>query len=286
MNLNNMTPHLKKLLAFGLANVFFTLPSYAQEAGTTVAKTGLSSLDISEVFYWLLAGFLLLVILLTLCYLLYASIQIERILDGKTQETATPIFQLTKSVPIEREHEILLDHDYDGIQELDNMLPPWWVALFYITIAFGGIYWWYYHIRGDGNIMEQEYKMELVQATEDLKLMANRVDETSVKLLTEPDKLKSGEAIFIKNCVACHGKLGEGGVGPNLTDAYWLHGGDIQSVFKTIKYGVPEKGMIPWQAQLSPSQIQEVASYIEKTLAGTNVPNGKAPQGELVAAKK
>src|SRR6478735_8271351 len=109
--------------------------------------------------------------------------------------------------------------------------------------------------------------------------MADRVDENSVKLLTAKDKLQSGEAIYQKNCVACHGKLGEGGVGPNLTDAYWLHGGDIQSVFKTIKYGVPSKGMIPWQTQLSPAQIQEVASYIN-TFKGTNPPNGKAPQGE------
>jgi cytochrome c oxidase cbb3-type subunit III len=183
-------------------------------------------------------------------------------------------------VPIERENEIMLDHDYDGIKELDNNLPPWWVYMFYGTIAFGIFYIWFYHFNGTGKLQEDEYKMELAEAEDLAKLQANKVDENSVKMLTDKTQLESGSAIYQKNCAACHGKLGEGGVGPNFTDEYWIHGGDIKSVFKTIKYGVPAKGMIPWQAQLGPSQMQEVASYI-KTLKGTNPPNGKAPQGDV-----
>ncbi len=193
---------------------------------------------------------------------------------------APVLIRFTDAVPIEREHEILLDHNYDGIHELDNKLPPWWVYMFYATIVFGLVYMWYYHIYGTGNIQEDEYNQEMAQAEIQLKLVASKVDENSVVFLSDDAKLKNGSALFQSNCAACHGKEGQGGVGPNLTDEYWLHGGGIKDVFKTIKYGVPEKGMIPWQSQLSPVQIQEVSSYIMK-LRGTNPVNPKAAQGEL-----
>ncbi len=186
---------------------------------------------------------------------------------------------LTGMMPMEMEHEIMLAHDYDGIRELDNRLPPWWVYLFYSTLVFAVVYIWFYHIHGSGNIQDEEYRTELVEAEALQKLMANKVDENSVKLLTESDKLKEGEVIYMKNCVACHGKKGEGSVGPNLTDDYWMHGGDIKDIFKTVKYGVPAKGMISWQAQLGPGQIQMVSSYV-KSLRGTNPLGGKEPQGE------
>ena len=231
---------------------------------------------------WMFLGGLLLLILISLFYLLYAVLELKTIIERglNPNARASSVFDLTKAVPIELEHEIMLDHDYDGIRELDNNLPPWWVYLFYGTIAFSIFYIWFYHFNGTGKLQEDEYKMELVEAEELAKLQANKVDENSVELLTGKTQLENGSAIFQKNCAACHGKLGEGGVGPNLTDNYWLHGGDIKSMFKTIKYGVPAKGMIPWQAQLSPSQMQEVASYI-KTLKGTNPPNRKAPQGDV-----
>ncbi len=222
------------------------------------------------------------VILLVLCYTLYSlSLFLNSAKKAGVMTDTTDILKLTDAVPLDREHEILLDHSYDGIRELDNRLPPWWLYMFYGTVVFAVFYMWFYHIYGTGNIQEEEYQAEMVQAERDMKLAASRMDENSVTLLVDKDKLKNGEVLYQTNCSPCHGKKGEGGVGPNLTDNYWLHGGDIKSIFKTVKYGVPAKGMIPWQDQLGPSQIQEVSSFI-MTLKGTNPPNQKEKQGELI----
>lgn len=189
------------------------------------------------------------------------------------------------AIPMEREHEILSHHDFDGIRELDNRLPPWWVNLFIITIVWAVGYMYYYHWGGNGPSSSQEYEMEVEQAAKQQAIalagQANAIDEANVVAVTESSLLGEGELIFKNTCSACHGLAGEGNaVGPNLTDQYWLHGGGIKNVFKTIKYGVPEKGMISWQSQLSPSDMQKVASYI-LTLQGTNPANAKAPQGDI-----
>ncbi len=187
-------------------------------------------------------------------------------------------------VPIEREAEIMLHHNYDGIRELDNRLPPWWVNLFIITVVWAAIYMFYFHWGGGGPSSIEEYHQEMERAKKEIAIAmagaSNAVDENSVVALTESAALAEGEQIFKSLCAACHGQLGEGGVGPNLTDDYWLHGGGIKNVFKVIKYGVPEKGMISWQSQLAPSDMQKVASFI-LTLHGTNPPNAKEPQGEV-----
>lgn len=192
--------------------------------------------------------------------------------------------QAWKLVPVEKEKDILFDHEYDGIRELDNSLPPWWVAMFYITIVFAVVYLGYYHVTGYGVDQETEYAMEMERAEEAVQAylakQSDQVDENNVVALVDAKDLALGETIFTTYCSACHGQLGEGGVGPNLTDEYWVHGGSIADVFKTIKYGVPEKGMIAWNTQLRPAEIQKVASYI-MSLVGTNPPNGKEPQGEL-----
>ncbi len=184
----------------------------------------------------------------------------------------------------EREHEIMFHHAYDGIRELDNHLPPWWVNMFIITVIWAVGYMWYYHWGGNGPDQIQEYKTSVEVAKKETALAlagkADAISEADVVALTEPGALADGAAIFKSVCAACHGQLGEGSVGPNLTDAQWVHGGGIKNVFKTIKYGVPEKGMIAWAAQLRPSDMQKVSSYI-LTLKGTNPPNAKAPQGEV-----
>ncbi|MFN3404390.1 MAG: cbb3-type cytochrome c oxidase N-terminal domain-containing protein [Cytophagaceae bacterium] len=190
--------------------------------------------------------------------------------------------KLTDAVPVEREHEIMTDHLYDDIRELDNNLPAWWVYMFYITIVFSVIYIGYYHFY-DGDLQAAEYKKEMKEGEklkqEYLKASASAVDENNVTLVTEQERLDKGKSLYEQNCGACHGKIGEGGVGPNLTDAYWMHGGGVKNIFKSIKYGIPQKGMISWQAQLSPAQIQDVTSYII-SLEGSNPPNAKEPQGE------
>lgn len=188
----------------------------------------------------------------------------------------------TKTVPVSREKEILLDHNYDGIRELDNRLPPWWLALFYLTIVYGVIYIGYQHFSKYGKSSEEEYMDEMANAKASIDTYlagrADVVDENTVSILTDEESLSDGKFIFQLNCVVCHLESGAGLVGPNLTDEYWIHGGGIKDIFRTIKYGVPEKGMIAWSSQLRPVDMQKVASYI-LTLVGTDPPNPKAPEG-------
>jgi cytochrome c oxidase cbb3-type subunit 3 len=163
--------------------------------------------------------------------------------------------------PLEEENEILITHDYDGIQELDNPIPAWFMYLFYGSIVFGIGYLLNYHVFKTAPLQYAEYKTEMAQADLAKKAFlskaANRVDET---------------------CAACHGDHAQGNVGPNLTDDYWLHGGKIGDLFKTIKYGVLSKGMPTWEKQLTPKQISDVANYI-KSLHGTKPAGAKEPQG-------
>ncbi len=187
------------------------------------------------------------------------------------------------AVPVEREREIMTDHEYDGIIELDNDLPPWWKAMFYISIAFSVVYLLYFHVFDAGSLQGEEYEQEMAEAKAEvdayLATSENNIDESNVSFVAVEERLDNGKTLFVQKCSPCHGQAGEGGVGPNLTDVYWIHGGSVSDIFKTIKYGVPAKGMIPWQSQLSPVEMQDISSYII-TLEGSDPPNGKEPQGE------
>ncbi|WP_372474752.1 cbb3-type cytochrome c oxidase N-terminal domain-containing protein [Capnocytophaga sp. ARDL2] len=192
--------------------------------------------------------------------------------------------KLTKSKSIEDEKSIELDHDYDGIKELDNDLPPWWVYLFYVTIIFGVIYLGKYHLfGGDNQLVELEKdiaKAEL-EIEEYKKTAPDLLTVENVVYLTEAADLAAGKAIYDQNCVACHAVDGGGGIGPNLTDNHWILGGDIKDIFTTISEGGRDgKGMVPWKAQIKPSDIQKVASYV-KSLVGTTPANPKAAEGDL-----
>ncbi|WP_214070107.1 cbb3-type cytochrome c oxidase N-terminal domain-containing protein [Mucilaginibacter sp. dw_454] len=184
--------------------------------------------------------------------------------------------------PLAEEKELLIAHDYDGIQELDNPIPAWFMYLFYITIIFAVGYLLNYHVFHTGQLQYEEYKTEMVQADAAKKLYlskaANQVDENTVKLVKDPAVLAAGQAVFKQNCVACHGDHAQGMVGPNLTDDFWLHGHKVNDLFKTVKYGVLAKGMPTWEKVLSPGQISAVVNYV-KSLHGTNPANPKAPQG-------
>lgn len=191
------------------------------------------------------------------------------------------------AVAVKDEKKILIEeHDYDGIQELDNPMPPWLQFLFIGTIIFAIIYSFYY-FGGFGRDQMGELEHELAVAKKQhekyLAKAGASMDENSVTVLADAQGIAQGKVIYETNCAACHGMAGEGSVGPNLTDQYWLHGGSINDVFKVIKYGVPEKGMISWEKQLPPLEIQKVSSYI-LTLVGTNPANAKEPQGELYEA--
>ena len=189
----------------------------------------------------------------------------------------------TKAIPLEKEADMLLDHDYDGIKELDNALPPWWKYGFYITIAVAVFYVLKFEVWHTGMNPTQEYAEEMsaakIQTDAYLASAKENVDENSVVQL-DAAGAAAGKEIFTKTCVACHLAEGQGSVGPNLTDEYWIHGGSIKDIFKTIKYGFPDKGMQSWQSTYSPVEMQQLASYI-RTLKGTNPPNPKAPQGDL-----
>lgn len=188
--------------------------------------------------------------------------------------------------PIKEEAQIDLGHNYDGIRELDNRLPPWWLYGFYVTIVFAGIYLWRYHVVHSAPLSQQELQIALEKAEKEkeayLKLAANKVDENTVVYLEDATAMLEGKKIYTANCAACHGPDGGGTVGPNFTDEYWIHGGSIQDIFKTVKYGVPEKGMKSWKDDLSPVQMAQVSSYI-KSMKGTKATNPKEPQGELYA---
>lgn len=186
---------------------------------------------------------------------------------------------LTDSVPIEQEAKILMDHEYDGIRELDNNLPPWWVWGFFATIIFAFIYMFHYHIFKTGDLQTAAYNKEMIQSAKDvdayLAKMAMNVDETNATVLTEPDALATGKAIFTANCVVCHNPKGEGNIGPNLTDDRWIYSPDIKEIFKTIKKGTAN-GMPEHASKLNPVQIQEVASYV----LSLPFAEGKEPEGK------
>lgn len=189
----------------------------------------------------------------------------------------------TRSLDAASEQEQDLGHDFDGIRELNNPTPPWWRYSFYCSILFGVVYVWVYHISRSAPLQLEELAIAEAKATEAqqayLAHAANNIDEKTVKLLTAADDIAGGQKLFTANCTACHGAAGQGMVGPNLTDDYWLHGGQVNQVFSTIKYGVPEKGMKSWKDDFSPKQIAQLASFI-KTLHGTNPPGAKEAQGE------
>jgi cytochrome c oxidase cbb3-type subunit 3 len=280
---------------------------WAQAAGGATPAPTPATDQFSSIMTWLLVGICATMFVAAMVYVIKTNqflykraLELEARLSGVDLPTAAATASTAAAagsfwtdlrkkywenpVPIEREGEIILHHDFDGIRELDNVLPPWWVNMFILTIIWAVGYMFYYHWGGNGPSSAEEYKMEVAEAKKvqavALAGKANAIDEASVTALTDSGALGEGETIFKSTCAACHGQKGEGMVGPNFTDDYWIHGGGIKNIFKTIKYGVPDKGMISWQAQLKPSDIQKVASYI-LTLHGTNPPNPKAPQGTI-----
>ncbi|SHG41630.1 cytochrome c oxidase cbb3-type subunit 3 [Salegentibacter echinorum] len=185
---------------------------------------------------------------------------------------------------VEKEEEILLDHSYDGIKELDNDLPSWWLYGFYVSIFFAFAYMLYYHVF-DGTDQKEEYLAEVAQAKEEIEAYKaanpDLIDASTVELLTDASDLKAGEEIFAQNCVACHRADGGGSIGPNLTDEYWILGGGISNVFHTISEGGRDgKGMVAWKSELQGDEMAQVASYVI-SLQGTDPADAKAPEGDI-----
>ena len=194
-----------------------------------------------------------------------------------------------RSVPVEKEETVMLDHNYDGIRELDNFLPPWWKWLFYATIIWGGVYLAAYHLTETLPLQTAEYEQEVSMADAKQRLLKASVtgpviDETNVEQTTDPAALADGKSTYTSICSSCHRMDGGGDIGPNLTDDYWKHGGDIRSVYVVVSKGVTGTNMIAWGSSLSPEKIRNVSSYL-LSLRGTNPPNAKKPEGELFKAQ-
>lgn len=292
-------PKAATVLAIGLLT---SIHGFAQDAKATTAAVddGLIAGMDSTTFY-LLMGVLALETLVIVFLLLQLKGVIKRIKFTSVAVTETGEVaeapakkpglswwdKFNSFRPAEQEADIDLGHDYDGIRELDNRLPPWWLWGFYITIVAAGIYLYRYHVAHAAPLSAEELAIDMKAAelrqAEYLKKAANNVDESNVKVLTASTDIDAGKALFIQNCTVCHGKNAEGMVGPNLTDDYWLHSGGVSDVFKSIKYGWPDKGMKSWKDDLTPNQMAQLSSYII-SLKGTNPPNAKAPQGELFKA--
>lgn len=291
-----------KPIAMTLLALLSSATLMAQDAtggATKSASKSIAGME-SSTFYIMVA-----VLFVELLVIIALLINIKFLLRQEKEKLAEPVTEEEKAVaeevkanrlswwdrfnklrPVSQEAELDLGHEYDGIRELNNRLPPWWLYGFYLTIIFAVIYLWRFHVSHTGPSSQQEYETAVAKAElrvqDYLKKKGESVDENNVKLLTAAEDIAAGKAIFMdpSKCPACHGADGGGNaVGPNLTDDYWIYGGNIKDIFKTIKYGT-SKGMRSWKDDLSPKQIAQVSSYV-KSLRGTKPAVPREPQGEL-----
>ncbi|MCF2504771.1 c-type cytochrome [Dyadobacter sp. CY107] len=277
-----------------LSVLFFFMLGGSAFAQDQVAEP-IRAISGTELILLILLGIIFFAALLVVIALVNTVTLLQKIsAPPKTEAHTDPVVSWWKKfagmsvMPSQEHHLIIEGHDYDGIQELDNRMPPWLQSLFVGTIIIGIGYGAYY-FSGIGDYQLAELEKEVAQAEIDKKAYMAKVgasmDENTVTLVSEEASIGQGKAIFQEKCTACHGPDGGGSVGPNLTDGYWLHGAGIKNLFKVIKYGVPEKGMISWEKQLSPTDIQKVASYVY-SLKDTKPANPKEPQGELLSDDK
>jgi cytochrome c oxidase cbb3-type subunit III len=277
---NKMKDGLKSLLV--LIGLFTSSGIFA--AGTNVPEKKYA-IPFSDEAFW---AFLTLDIALVMLILFYVGI-----IRGVISEYKVPVKlnvfarwnkKLTDAVPVENEHAILMDHDYDGIKELDNNLPPWWKYGFYVTIAWAVLYLFYYNVFNMGMLQEQEYLTEMEDGEREVAAykLAHPVliNADNVTLLEDEASLKKGQEIYVQYCQTCHMEKGRGGAGPNLTDNTWLYGRDIKTVFTTVSEGT-KNGMAKWSDIIKAEEIQAVASYL-LNFDPVLPPEGKLPEGKIV----
>lgn len=292
---------MKKIISVLMVLLSLASVGFGQAAEPTAPA---SIWDDPLITFYVVVGFIFVVVILVLFVALYMLQVLNYMVKQAARERADKLGIIYKEepslwakiwkesndfVPVEKEGDILLDHNYDGIRELDNHLPPWWKWLFYGTIIFAGIYLVFYHLSDTLPLPLKEYENELALADEQArKLKASNpvaaIDETTVQLITDAAALGDGKTTFLNNCASCHRRDGGGDIGPNLTDPYWKHGGSIQDVFKVIRHGVQGTNMIAWEGFISPEKMQNVANYV-LTLQGTNPENPKKPEGDLYQPK-
>ncbi|MGV3597790.1 MAG: cbb3-type cytochrome c oxidase N-terminal domain-containing protein [Bacteroidota bacterium] len=284
---------MKKYIKYTLPALFAltVLPAAAQQLGSPDEPFTMSSMidGMGNTLLFIILG-ISLIMLLMVTFVYFAVLRLRnKVLSDNDPSYAAHVPQSTLGLifqvnPITTDNERMLDHQYDDIQELNNPIPGWFMALFYGTVAFGVIYWLNYHVLDSGKLQNEEYVVQMEKAKLDyeayLKTAGDKINAETVTLLTDKDVIAKGQELFAKSCVACHGKLAEGtSIAPNLTDEYWIHGGGVKNVFKTITDGVELKGMKSWKKDFSPVQIQQIASYV-LSLQGSKPANAKEPQGE------
>jgi cytochrome c oxidase cbb3-type subunit 3 len=280
-----------KLIGVTLMCLLVAFPGFAQEAETSFLAE-MQQMDNNTLILIAIIAIVLMVIVIIIGVMLYMlSFLVSILKKDNPAAAAQPSwwegfktrYVVGKMQSIEEEKDIQLNHSYDGIVELDNFMPPWLKYVFYLTIAVAVVYFVNYTVLGIGETQIEEYQASLDEAAMEAEAraatMVTSIDETNVSYDSSTPAINAGQELFAGNCSACHAMDGGGGIGPNLTDEYWIHGGDIQSIFSVVKYGVVEKGMIPWQDQLSAEEMQQVSSYIF-SIQGTATMNPKDPQGE------
>lgn len=285
-------PEVKKVVLIAL--LFSGTSLYAQDTATSATQNAAATIGgMSSFTFYVIAAVIFLELFIILALLVNIKFLISAEKEKAITEPAvlkTPQLswwdKINKLRPVNQEAELDLGHEYDGIRELNNRLPPWWLYGFYLTIIVAFIYMWRYHVSHTAPLSIQEYENSVqvadMEIKEYLKKKGENMNENSVTLLTDAADIKAGKAIFTdpSRCITCHGpEAGGNSVGPNLTDDYWIYGGNIKDLFKTIKYGT-NKGMRSWKDDLSARQIAQVASYV-KSLHGTKPANPKPPQGEF-----
>lgn len=280
---------VKAAMFIGL--MFVSVSSMAQ--ATTAAATepvAVSHTSGFRILLYTIVGLEMLIIVL-FAQLIKYFINPEVLFVAKEARAPKPAFinwgkiwdKLNQFKPIDHEASIDTGHSYDGIHELDNVTPPWFKIAFIASIIFAFGYLYRYHVAKSAPMQAEEYAIEVAEAKlqqeEYLKNQKDNVDENTVVMLDEAG-INSGATLYKNNCVACHGAQGQGGVGPNLTDEYWIHGGGVKDIFKSLKYGWQEKGMKSWKDDFSPVQIAQLSSFV-KSLKGTKPPTPKEAQGDL-----
>ncbi len=185
----------------------------------------------------------------------------------------------------ESEEQDKVIHEYDGIEEYDNRLPRWWLFTLFGSVVFAAVYWSGYHILKSDELPRAAYEQQVAAArakeAERIKAAGTVTADGLVLLSKDLGTVGKGKDIFATNCVACHRADGGGGIGPNLTDDHWIHGGKPDELYRTVTEGVPAKGMLAWGPVLGPEKVQDVVAYV-LTLRNANVQGGKAPQGDIV----
>lgn len=285
---------MKRLLSF-IAFTLLATATFAQsESGKSFWDDPFNDPRLPIYVTFAFMGVVIVLLVVVILYIFKVLRLLAESVRGEGSTVAQPrsswwsrfVERLNASVPVEQEKTIELDHDYDGIRELDNHLPPWWKWLFYFTIGWAAVYLVVYHVTYTLPLSEEEYRHELALAEEQArKLKASQpesvIDENALEYTADAEIIEKGKTVYMNNnCGSCHRNDGGGNsIGPNLTDEYWLHGGDIKSVFTTIKNGVIEKGMPAWGKVMSARDVRDVAFFV-LSLQGTNPPDAKAPQGE------